>query len=134
MIWMTPRRLDWTLRSRGTLLSAWPDTERQAALRLLRHSRTARDMLADALATEDGPLPDAAAVSRIQGRVRRALTPPAPVLRGMRWGAVAACLAAGLYLGLPALDIELDGEPGPTMPGPTMQVTSPATVLAALDR
>ncbi|MGI4950489.1 MAG: hypothetical protein ACRYGM_01670 [Janthinobacterium lividum] len=129
MIWMTVRRFEWALRTRGTGLAAWPDRERQAALRLLRRSGAAQDMLAEMLAMEDGPQADPAAALRIQGKVRRALTPPTAVLRGMRMGAIAACAAAGLYFGLPALDFDFDAAPGPTM-----QALSPATVLAALDQ
>lgn len=129
MIWMTARRFDWTLRSRGTRLAAWPGAEREAALRLLRRSAAARSALADALALEDGPEPDPVALGRMQGTVRHALLPASPVLRGIRWGAIAACVAAGLYLGVPALDLVPDYEPGPTM-----QATSPAMVLAALDQ
>ena len=133
MIWMTVRRFDWALRTRGCVLAQWPAAERDAALRLLRRSAGARRMLADLLAAEeDGPDPDAAGLVRMQGVVRRAVTPP-PVMRGLRWGVIAACTAAGLYLGLPGLDTDTLADAANALLGPTVQVDSPATVLAALD-
>lgn len=132
MSWMTARRFDWALRTRGCVLAEWPGAERDAALQLLRRSAGARRRLADALAAEDGAEAETAdsvfVLARIRAAVRRALSPPRPVVRGLRWGAIAACAAAGLYLGLPSLDAEA----GAAL-GPTVQVDVPAMVLAALD-
>ena len=101
MIWMTSRRLDWALRARGTHLAAWPEPERDAALGLLRRSRAARQVLADALAADGLPAleQDSAALGRMQRRLRLSLAPAPAVVRGVGWGALAACAAAGLYLG-----------------------------------
>ncbi len=96
---MTRRRLDWALRARGTCLVAWPPAERGAALALLGRSGTAREALADALAAEDAPTADPPALCRMQQAVRRRVAPPPAAVRGMGWGAMAACAAAGLYLG-----------------------------------
>ena len=128
MIWLSARRLDWALRTRGPVLQDWPADERDAALSLLRRSRSARNLLAQALAGEADAPPDPAALCRMQSVVRRALAPPPPVMRGMRWGAMAACAAAGLYIGLAPADID----PSPDIV-PTIEATFPATVLAALD-
>ncbi len=130
MIWLLPRRLDWALRTRGTDLSRWPEDERQAAFGLLRRSDTARTLLADALASDPAPEPDAddmAAARRLRARLAHALRPSPPVWRGARWGALAASAAAGLYIGL------LPIEPDASEPGPTVQATAPS-VLATLDR
>ena len=126
MIWFTARRLDWALRTRGPALHAWPDAERRAALALLRRNPCARRVLADALAAEDAPAPDPHASCRMRSVVRAALS-PAPVERGLRWGALAAGLAAGLWVGLI--------EPASEQTGfvPTMQATVPGSVLAALE-
>ncbi len=129
MIWLSARRLDWALKTRGPVLQDWPEHERAAALSLLRRSRTARHLLADALAREDAPAPEPVALCRMQAVVRHALAPSPPVLRGMRWGALAACAAAGLYIGL----APMDGDTAQDIV-PTLQATYPATVLAALDQ
>ena len=97
---MTRRRLEWLVRARGTDLAAWPEADRRAALALLRRSRVARQVLADALAVEDAPEPDAAALCRMKRVVRHALAPRPVVVRGIGWSALAACAAAGLYLGI----------------------------------
>jgi hypothetical protein len=97
---MTCRRLEWLLRARGTEIAAWPQAERAAALALLRRSRAARQALADAVALEDAPEPDAAALWRMQQCFRLAMTPAPVVVRGIGWSALAACVAAGLYLGV----------------------------------
>ena len=128
MTGMTLRRFDWALRIRGPVLSDWPAKDRDNALALLRHDKAAQLLLADALAAETPPAPDEAACCRIQAKVRRALAPAAPLLRGMRWGALAACAAFGLYLGL----APLDAEAGPGL-GSSIQAAYPPTVLAALD-
>lgn len=129
MIWLSARRLDWALRTRGPALNTWPGDERAAALSLLRRSRAARNLLAAALEAEAPPPPDPAVQCRMLGVVRRALAPAPPVLRGMRWGAMAACAAAGLYIGLAPLDP--DNTPDIV---PTLQATASPTVLAVLDR
>lgn len=108
MTWMTCRRLDWLLRARGTDVAAWPAGERAAALALLRRSRAARQALADAVVLEDAPEPDQAALRRMQCSFRRAMAPVPAVMRGIGWSALAACMAAGLYLGIGIADP--DGE------------------------
>ncbi len=114
---MTLRQLDWALRARGTDLAAWPATDRRAALALLRASRAARTLLADALALDDarsdavgngllpgaqGPdhLADPAALARMQGALRDCMARTSPLLSGIRWGVLAACAVAGLYVGM----------------------------------
>ena len=102
MIWMTPRRLDWALRSRGSDLAVWPAAERAAALSLMRRCGRARQVMADALAQEDGlepPLHDCAILARMQVRLRRRMAAPYQAVPAIRWGALAACAVAGLYLG-----------------------------------
>jgi hypothetical protein len=126
---MTPRRFAWALRSRGPALADWPLAERAAAVCLLRRNPAAREMLAEALADEDAPASDAAALSRITCPVQRALAPLTPLMRGLRWGAIAACLAAGLYLGLAPVDAD-----AVTDLFPSLHPSTPATVLAALDQ
>ena len=97
MSWMTRRRLEWALRVHGTEIAAWPAAERVAALSLMRRCGRARKLVADALAGEDAA-PDPALLCRMRGRlqccVARPSAPPA-----MRWGALAACALAGIYLG-----------------------------------
>ncbi len=144
MTGMAARRLGWLLRARGPGLDAWPAAERAAALVLLSHDAGAREMLADALAAEDapdedgpaqagaGPGPgagatDAAALQRIRRHVHKALAPLPPMLRAIGMGALAACAAAGLYVGLAPMESEF----GHAL-APTIQATNPATVLAAL--
>ena len=97
---MSQRRLEWLLRARGTDLLTWPEAEREAAFSLLRQSRAAQLAYADALAGEPTPEPDEAALSRMQGAIRRGIAPLPALLRGMTFGALLACAAAGLYLGL----------------------------------
>ena len=123
---MTPRSLDWALRVHGPDLDTWPAAEREAALALLRNDPAARRTLADAWANEDAPASDLCALRRMQTVVRRALTPPPPVLRSMRWGALAACAAAGLYLGVGGLG-QAEADASPMIDTPV-----PATVLAAI--
>ena len=100
MIWMTPRRLDWAIRLYGTELTAWPAAERDAALSLLRRCGKARQVVAAALAQEDAPPADAALLASMQRRLGQRVTPPAPPAPAMRWGALAACALAGVYLGV----------------------------------
>ena len=109
---MTLRRLDWTLRARGTDLTAWPADDRLAAVALLRLSRPARMLLADAMALDDArpdPLPngqladaliDPAALARMQGALRGCMARTSPLLSGIKWSALAACTVAGLYFGM----------------------------------
>ncbi len=129
LIWMTPRRFAWALRTRGPELAGWPAAERAAAMGLLRRNAAAREMLAEALAGEDAPSPDPITLSRITCPVQRALAPLTPLMRGLRWGAIVACLAAGLYLGLATVDAD-----AVTDLFPALHPSTPATVLAALDQ
>lgn len=133
---MTPRRFDWALRTRGPALDTWPAAERDAALELLRHDADARRALADAMVLEPlEPSDEAtasdteqAALRRMQLAVRRALAPSPPVVRGLGFGAMAACLAAGLYLGAAAAEADVA-----SVVGPMTEANLSATVLAALD-
>lgn len=105
---MTPRRLDWMLRVRGTLISDWPAADRDAAMALLRHSPAARAVLADALARDeadpaaapDGYATDGCALARMQAALRCALLQLPPLPFAVRWSVLAACAAMGLYLGI----------------------------------
>jgi len=110
MIWMTPRRLAWVLRVRGTELSAWPMAERAAALSLMRRCDLARRVMAEALAQEEDALADPALLASLQDGLGRRLATcrlPISVMRPMfRWGALMACALAGLYLGYMGLDTE----------------------------
>ena len=106
MIWMTPRRLDWALRLYGTNLATWPAAEREAALSLLRRCGQARQVVASALAEEDVPPADAALLAIMQQRLGRRLAARSPARPAIRWGALAACAAAGLYLGIANAEAE----------------------------
>jgi hypothetical protein len=125
---MNLRRFGWALRARGPEVAAWPERDRAAAVCLLRCDAAARTLLAEALAAEDAPAPDAAALDRVTCPVRRALAPLSPFMRGIRWGAFAACLGAGLYLGVVTADVDSVADLQALL-HPTM----PATVLAALE-
>lgn len=129
---MSPRRLAWVLRARGPELCAWPERERLAALALVRRDPAARQLLAEALSAEEAPPPDPAAAIRIQNTIHRALAPLSPLLRGIRWGVMAACVLAGLYAGLGPLAAETAAETSADL-APTIQATTSGTVLAALD-
>lgn len=110
MIWMTPRRLAWVLRVRGTELAAWPLAERAAALSLMRRCDLARRVMAEALAQEEEALSDPALLAILQDGLAQRLATcslPIPAMRPMlRWGALTACALAGLYLGYIGLDTE----------------------------
>ena len=127
MVWMTPRRFAWALGARGPAVADWPAAERSAALCLLRRSGAARELLAEALSAEDAPGADAVALARIVCPVQRALAPLTPFMRGIRWGAVAACLAAGAYVGV----LRTEGDVG-TDAVAAVYSANTATVLAAL--
>ncbi len=108
---MTPRCLDWTLRSRGTVIADWPQADQEAAIALLRSNPAARAVLADALARDDADPapPDRCALVRMQGALKCALLQLPPLTFAFRWGMLAACTAAGLYLGAAAaLDISAE--------------------------
>lgn len=132
---MTPRRFAWVLRARGADLSTWPAPDRAEAVALLRSDAGSRALLADTLASEadgsdtrDGGV-DTAGLCRMQAVIRLALAPATPVVRALRWGALAGCVAAGTYLGvLTATETEVA-----LGLAPTIETTSLATVLAALD-
>lgn len=110
---MTVRQFEWHLRVHGATVSAWPPLARSGALALLGRDARVRNRLADTLAALDDEeaADDPCLLGRMQGRVcaqvaRRVSA--APVLRwGMRSGALAACLAAGLWAG-GVLDQERD--------------------------
>ncbi len=114
MIWMTPRRLDWGLRARGTDLAAWPEAERAAAVSLLRRCSQARQVMADALAEEDAPQADAALLESLQCRLGQRLAASwqagasrgLMLRRGVLGGAFAVCALAGLYLGAAGLEAD----------------------------
>lgn len=126
---MNERRFAWTLRARGADLATWSPRDRDAATQLLRESPLARQQLADALAAEDAPAADCLVLARMQAVIRNALAPATPAMRRMRWGALAAAAAAGLYIG------GLAAEPDRTADlDATLEATFPATVLAALDQ
>lgn len=101
---MTPtvsqRRFEWLVRSRGTDLMAWPEADRAATVELLRRSPEAQSAFADALAREDeaGEDEESAVLERMQAALRRRLAPVPVVWRCVCAGALAACMAAGLYL------------------------------------
>lgn len=101
---LSRRRLEWLVRARGTDLSAWPEADRLAALALMRESPEAQRAFADALAAEEAPDtdPDLGAESlvfeRMQQALRRRIAPLSLLMRGLRAGALIACMAAGLYL------------------------------------
>jgi hypothetical protein len=123
---MTRRRLDWLLRARGTDLAAWPERERHAALVLLRRSRAARQSLADLMAGDNTPEPDSAAVCRMQLALRHALAPRPVLVRGIGWSALAACAAAGLYVGI--------GTAEPDIATPDLFTQAQTVSFASLDQ
>ena len=107
---MTPRQFDWHLRVHGPALSAWPAPARAEALVLLRTHDDVREQLAACLETLGGD-DDPDALNRMRSRLQARLAPSsaAPALRwGVRGGALAACMVAGLWAGG-----VLDNEPGP---------------------
>lgn len=125
---MTPRRFAWALQARGPAIADWPPRERVGAVALLRHCKVSRQLLAEALAAEDAPAWDAAALDRVTCPVRRALAPLTPLMRKIRWGGIFACLAAGLYIGA----VTSGGDTVADLL-PVMHPSMPATVLAALE-
>ena len=107
---MTPRQFDWHLRIHGPAVSAWPAPVRADALELLRADEDARDRLAASLEMLDGD-DDPVALCRMRSslQARLASRTATPALRwGVRGGALAACLVAGLWAGG-----VLDSEPDP---------------------
>jgi hypothetical protein len=125
---MTPRHFAWSLRARGPEIPTWPLRERLGALALLRSCAASREILAEALASEEAPPPDVAALDRVTCPVRRALAPLSPLMRGVSWAGLVACLAAGLYLGAAN-----SGNEAAVDLLPVLHPSMPATVLAALD-
>jgi hypothetical protein len=122
---LSRRRLEWLVRARGTDLSAWPTAERLAALALLRSSPDAQQVFADALVDEAAPENDCVVIERMQAALRRSLAPLPFLLRGLRAGALVACVGAGIYLAT------IQPDPDPT----TDVFTSAQTLsLAALDQ
>lgn len=103
---LSRRRLEWLIRARGTDLAGWPERERTAAIALLRRSPEARQLLADALVVDDAPETDCAVLSRMQAALRRSLAPLPFLLRGLRAGALLACVAAGFYFATVIPDAE----------------------------
>ena len=132
---MTLRQFGWMLRARGVNIAAWPEDDRATALALLRSDAGARALLADALVAESddvapgGMVTDVAGLCRMQAVVRAALAPATPVTRVLRSLALAACVVSGAALGL-VTTTEPDAAAGPV---PTIEATTSATVLAALD-
>src|SRR5205085_3264013 len=104
---MTCRRLEWLVRARGTEVAAWPEPDRSAALALLRQDGAAQQAFADAVASEEAPDADLAALCRMQSGFRLAMAPAPAVVRGIGWSALVVCLAAGLYLGTGAVDNDI---------------------------
>jgi hypothetical protein len=111
---MTWWRFSRRLALRGPDLARWPESERSAALRLLRRSPVARRRYLAALDDDDAIDAEAAAVdpaltARLMAgarrgiagqahRSRRARRVPLPV-PAMRWGALAACAVLGVWVG-----------------------------------
>ncbi len=126
MSWMTCRRLDWMLRARGTDMTCWPEADRCAAVAMLRRNVAARMALADALAEEAAPELDQAAMQRMQCTLRRHLAPLPAVVRGIGWGALAACVAAGLYLGVVVNEAD--------SPAPDLFTSAQTVSFASLDQ
>ncbi len=125
MIGMTRRRLDWLLRAYGTDMGGWPLPERRAALLLLRRSRAARWVVADAMAREGAPDLDEQTMRRMQHTLHRSLAPQPAVMRGIGWSALAACAAAGLYLGVTVTE---------TDPAPDLFTSAQTVLFASLDQ
>lgn len=129
MIPLSRRRLDWLVRARGTDLAAWPEAERAAALALLRRSPEAQQAFAAALVDDDAPESDCAVFNRMQAALRRSLAPLPPLLRGLRAGALIACMAAGVYLAAmqdvtAAGQIELDSSADPFTSAQTISLAA----------
>lgn len=98
----------------GPDLAHWPESERNAALRLLRRSAAARRRYLAALDDDAGMGAEAAAVdpavmARMMAGARRGVSIEAhrsePIrhvrlpLPAMRWGALAACAVLGVWVG-----------------------------------
>lgn len=124
MTTLSRRRLDWLVRARGPDLATWPADERDAALETMRRSPEARLAFVDALVDEAAPDGDGAIEARMQATLRRSLAPLSRPMRGLLAGALLACIAAGLYLGVASVD-----------PDPTADVFASAQTVsfAALD-
>lgn len=106
---MTPGRFAALLDARGPALDRWPEPDRASALRLLARSERCRAALADALAAEPPPEADPALEARLLAGLHRRMTRPPSAVRlrpalasSLGWSAVAACFAAGLWLGVAA--------------------------------
>jgi len=114
------------LARHGSDLARWPESERQAALRLLRRSAAARRRFLAAL-DDDGGLDaeaaslDPALTARLLAGARRGIADqvhrPRDTARArlplpaMRWGALAACAVLGVWVGWTASA----GVPPPTL-------------------
>ncbi len=98
--WMTVRRFEWAICTRGADLATWPAREAAFARALLRRSARAREIFADALTQEAEPAFEPDCLARILGSWRRRLVAEMPVQTGIRWGALAVCAMAGLYFGM----------------------------------
>lgn len=123
------RRLEWLVSARGTDLTVWPEADRVAAMALLRRSPEAQSVFADALAREDegagAEASECAVLERMQSALRRRLAPVPTLWRCVCAGALAACMAAGLYL---AVD---RAEPDPVT---DLFSTAQTVSVAALDQ
>ena len=122
------RRLEWLLRARGTDVSTWPETDRHAALELMRRSDPARLSYAEALAREDDVIDtDCAVFCRMQAVLRRSLAPLPVALRAVAVGVLVGCVVAGLYLAtaMPTADTEAAAD---------LFNTAQTVSLAALDQ
>lgn len=125
---LSRRRLEWLVRSRGTDLTAWPAADRFEAMDLLCRSPEAQSVFADALAREDEPIAEAnecAVLERMQTTLRRRLAPLPMVWRCVCAGALATCMAAGLYLAVDRADPD---------PGTDLFSTAQTVSVAALDQ
>lgn len=106
---LSRRRLEWLVQARGTDLTGWPEADRIAAMALLRRSSEARSLFADALAREDEAVEtdragECAVFERMQTALREQLAPLSVVWRCICVGALAACMATGLYLAVDRAD------------------------------
>lgn len=105
---LSERRLEWLVRARGTDLTVWPEADRIATMDLLRRSPEAQSVFADALASEDATVDasECAVLERMQTALRHRLAPLPVVWRCVCVGALAACMAVGLYLAVDRAELD----------------------------
>ena len=140
---MTPRRLEWLIRTYGPAIASWPEEERLAAFALLRRSARLRETLTEALAREDALVDDeddGAALARMRSGLDAAIAArmvqtriAAQIASGARTtarlSALAACAVLGVWVGSVQASGQVSRERDPLQ---VIASFSPASGLGAL--